>query len=107
LKLSYHSSLAKVVELSINGKSIKTPAQPLQAGRAVIEFEINKNNLPQIWQNGAISSEVPTAVNDIAGQPKQPVGGKQNAAPKTVITPAPKPIDTPKPSPSKPVGNRP
>lgn len=58
LKLSYSRSLANIVELTINGKKIVLPAQPLNPRRNAIEFEINKENLGRIWESGSISSEV-------------------------------------------------
>jgi len=64
LKLSYSKSLAAFVQLAINGKAITLPAVPLNPKRAAIEFEINKDNLAQIWNSGAISAEVPPAVTD-------------------------------------------
>jgi cytoskeleton protein RodZ len=64
LKISYSRSLASAAQLAINGKAITPPAQPL-AKRNIIEFEINKSNLAQIWQSGAISPDsapqMPTA----------------------------------------------
>lgn len=62
LKLSYSKSLANFVQLIINGKPITLPAQPLAGRRNAIEFEINKDNLNQIWTNGGISGDVPSAV---------------------------------------------
>lgn len=64
LKLSYSKSLANAVQLTINGKPIKLPAQPLLPKRNVIEFEINKENLTQIWSSGTISAVVPSAEID-------------------------------------------
>jgi cytoskeletal protein RodZ len=61
LKLSYSRSLANFVQLTINGKQISLPAVPLEPKRSVIEFEINKANLAQIWTSGAVSAEVPPA----------------------------------------------
>jgi cytoskeleton protein RodZ len=58
LKLSYSRSLANVVQLTINGKKIVLPAQPLLPRRNAIDFEINKENLERIWTSGSISSEV-------------------------------------------------
>ncbi len=58
LKLSYSKSLANVVQLSINGKKIILPAQPLMPRRNAIEFEINKENLGRIWETGSIFPEV-------------------------------------------------
>ncbi|HVF46732.1 MAG TPA: helix-turn-helix domain-containing protein, partial [Pyrinomonadaceae bacterium] len=56
LKLKYSRSLASAVQLVINGKDIRLPAVPLDPKRAAIEFEINKDNLAQIWNAGAISA---------------------------------------------------
>ena len=61
LKLSYSKSLASAASLTINGKPITLPAQPLEARRAVIEFEINAGNFASIWTNGAISTGTPSA----------------------------------------------
>lgn len=61
LKLSYSRSLANAVELSLNGRIITLPSQPLIPRRNTIEFEINKENIARIWESGAISTEVPGA----------------------------------------------
>lgn len=123
LKLSYSRSLAALVQLTINGKEITLPAEPLVPRRNTIEFEINKDNLAQIWQNGAISTEVPGAVVD--PNASTPTGGPTPSAiprpttsrPVTNANSAnvagPKPGDTPKPAatakpvPSKPAANNP
>jgi cytoskeletal protein RodZ len=55
LKLGYAKSLASNVQLTINGKQIALPTTPLNPRRNVIEFEITKDNLSQIWQSGKIS----------------------------------------------------
>jgi cytoskeleton protein RodZ len=90
LKLSYSRSLANVVELTLNGKNISLPAQPLQPRRNTIEFEINKDNLAQIWESAAISTDVPAAA------PTE----NTNVSP-NVSTPAPgRPASTPAPRPS-------
>lgn len=90
LKLGYSRSLAQFVELLINGKKITLPATPLNPKRAAIEFEINKETLPQIWKSGAISTDVAAANPDanIAANTVAPVS-----------TPAVKPA-TPKPTPA-------
>ncbi|CAN5536259.1 hypothetical protein BH10ACI3_BH10ACI3_01840 [soil metagenome] len=124
LKLSYSKSLANFVQLTINGKTITLPAQPLQPKRNSIEFEINKENLVQIWTSGAISTEVPaasaavntelpdgTASNTTPAAPvtalaKTPVPKPSaNANSNTAVKPTPgptKPAATPKPSPKVP-----
>ena len=55
LKLGFAKSLAQNAQLTINGKQIKLPSAPDKPNRTVIEFEINKDNIAQIWQNGEIS----------------------------------------------------
>ncbi|HXG83865.1 MAG TPA: helix-turn-helix domain-containing protein [Pyrinomonadaceae bacterium] len=55
LKIGYARSLAQNVQMTINGKQISLPTTPANPGRSVIEFEITKDNLPSIWQNGKIS----------------------------------------------------
>lgn len=125
LKLSYSRSLASAVQLIINGKQITLPAVPLNPKRNAIEFEINKDNIAQIWTNGTISTEVPAASLDANANvtldtptattvttpvrptpvPKPSVAA--NTAPKP--TPDTKPADTPKPPvmQPKPAANRP
>lgn len=90
LKLSYSRSLAQVVQLAINGKSITLPAVPLNPKRAAIEFEINKENLGQIWTTGAISTEVPAATPDanIAVASTPVTAPTQTATPKGTPVPA-------------------
>jgi len=83
LKLSYSRSLASAVQLAINGKPITPPATPINPKRAVIEFEINSDDLPQIWSAGAITGPSPVDANANIAAPA--------AAPK----PVPKPASTP------------
>ncbi len=120
LKLSYYRSYASIVELKVNGKQITLPAQPLNPKKSTIEFEINKDNLAQIWQSAAISTDVPGAVIDTSAtpsttgpilppQPRQtPVtrpstavnnAGTNTAVPKPGETP--RPAATPRPQPTK------
>lgn len=108
LKLSYSRSLANVVGLTINGKSITLPAQPLIPRRNTIEFEINKDNLERIWTSGAISSEVPAASPLPAANTEVPANTAStpppsNTAPATpATTPASTPARTPTPRPATP-----
>ncbi len=90
LKLSYSRSLAQAVQLTINSKNITLPSVPLVPKRNIIEFEINKENIGQIWQSGAISSEVPPA------NPEQN-NNVVTAPPTSVPTPV-KPTPQPKPN---------
>lgn len=55
LKIGYSKSMAKNVQLTINGKQIETPLAPENPKRNVVEFEITKDNLAKIWQDGKIS----------------------------------------------------
>ena len=86
LKLSYSKSLANAVQLTINGKAITLPAQPLLPKRNAIEFEINKGNLAQFWSNGAISSDVPAATID----PNANVAPVNTAVPPTTLVTPPR-----------------
>ncbi len=99
LKLSYSKSLANFVQLSINGKAITLPAQPLVPKRNAIEFEINKTNLAQIWSSGAISADVPPAAPvaaNTADVPANPAANTANTAmPVSGATPVTPPASTP------------
>lgn len=55
LRFSYSISKAKNVELTINGKQIAVPTAPQTAGRSIIDFEINKDNVQKIWESGQIT----------------------------------------------------
>lgn len=61
LRLSYSKSLAQSARLSMNGKPIILPEAPQNPRRNVIEFEINKDNVAKIWQEGRIASAGPDA----------------------------------------------
>ncbi len=93
LKLGYSRSLASAVQMTINGKTITLPAVPLVPKRNAIEFEINKDNLAQIWTDGAISTSVPSATPpqnaNLAAVPINPT-----PPPTTPTQPAPRPTAT-------------
>ena len=55
LKIGYSKTLASNVQLTLNGKQIGLPSAPANARRNVLEFEVNRDNLAQIWQDGKIS----------------------------------------------------
>jgi cytoskeleton protein RodZ len=57
LKVRYSKWQAKNLQLTINGKPITLPEKPLASGGQGIEFEINKTNIAQILQAGAITIE--------------------------------------------------
>lgn len=90
LKLSYSKSLANHAQLTINGRAISLPAQPLIPKRNAIEFEINRSNLAQIWTSGAISTEVPAAAPVDPGTTATPPPTTTTITP-VRATPAPKP----------------
>ncbi len=54
------------IQLTVNGKVIPVPAEPLVPKRNTIEFEINRNNLQQIWQSGAITTSSTNANTNVA-----------------------------------------
>jgi cytoskeleton protein RodZ len=103
LKLSYSKSLAKAVALTINGKEIALPDQPLDPKRAVIEFEINKSNFSSIWSNGSIVGRT-AAVATPATTSAPPAASPENTAPPTNpsssprATPPPRAATTPGPA---------
>lgn len=105
LKLSYSKSLANVVQLTINGKTITLPAQPLAPKRNAIEFEINKGNIGQIWTSGAIAAGVPLAAPATnANTTTQPADA--NVAPPTTAPAATPARSTPAPKPSVPANTQ-
>ena len=129
LTLNYNRWNAQAAQLTINGKPITLPLEPLKTGidKGRIEFTISKDNLGQIWMDGAISKDVPAVVvpdaNTVAtttnttapaGTPPPPratpVTPSANKPPTNTNT-APKPAATTKPaatpaaSPPKPSSN--
>lgn len=95
LKLSYSRSLANFVQLTINGKQITLPAQPLVARRNAIEFEINRENLSQIWTSGAISAEVPAASPQPAANTALPANTSAAPTQTPATTEVPTPVKSP------------
>lgn len=70
LKLNYYKGLAQNVQLVINGKPIALPSAPENPKRNSIELLITKENVGQIFQSGAITSEAPnTSVSNTAPRP--------------------------------------
>lgn len=110
LTLNYLRWNAQNVSLAINGKSITLPTEPLDAkDRDRIIFTISKDNLDQIWTNGAISNIVTPAATDANANVDANVAPQtqQTVAPATRQTPVPRPsvaantIATPVPAPSR------
>lgn len=63
IKIVYSKYKIQALQMSLNGKAITLPTAPANAKMQGIEFEINKENLPQIWQSGAITLAPPTTPN--------------------------------------------
>lgn len=67
LRLAYSKSRVQFAQMTINGKDITLPPATAFQNRGTVEFEINKDNLAQIWQDGKISvggtTNANTAVN--------------------------------------------
>ena len=98
LTLNYNRWNAKAVQLTINGKSITLPAEPLDHKGQRIEFTISKDNLAQIWTNGAISTEVSTVnpdANANVATTTTPVITRPTPAPKPSVAANTAPIQTP------------
>jgi len=56
-RLSYFKGFSDKVQINVNGKQITPPPAP--AKRAVVEFEITKDNIAQILQSGTIPPAAP------------------------------------------------
>ena len=91
LKLRYSKSLAQHAQLTINGKSVALPMAPANPKRSVIEVEIDKNSLGQIWQSGQImlSGQQPaeTPVQTPTAAPTDET--RSSATPRQTLTPVP------------------
>jgi cytoskeleton protein RodZ len=111
LTLNYNRWNSQAVQLSINGKPITLPAEPLRDApdRGRIEFTISKDTLAQIWASGAISTDVPgvppSNANTVAGSTvgATPLSRPPSQVPRStpppqsaaVKTPTPAPVETP------------
>jgi cytoskeletal protein RodZ len=105
LRLGYSKSLASSARLMMNGKPIVLPEAPLIPGRNTIVFEINKDNVTRIWEEGRIVPLPPTAPANTVVTTPTPA-----ATPTTAPTTAPtRPPTTPRPTPATtpPPVNRP
>jgi len=102
IKFGYARSRSQSARLLINGKSIILPEMPENPRRNIIEFEINKDNLSTIWNEGRIvfqNAAVPANSNL-----NVPANLASNT-PFPTATPT-RPAATPRPSVAPPV-NRP
>lgn len=64
VKLRYYRGFTPdKIQLTVNGKVITAPATPANPKMNGIEFEINKENVQQIWQAGVINLAAPPIPN--------------------------------------------
>ncbi len=100
VKISYSKSQTANLQLTVNGKVIALPTEPLKpTDGGLIKFEINKNNAAQIITAGQITAESqnvsappPTSTSTLT-----PTAGDANTNTSTGTIPAvstPKPVDT-------------
>ena len=104
IKLSYSKSLARSVQLTINGKNITLPTAPINPRRNVIEFEINKENLAAIWTNGSIVTDTaaaPELNNSNIATPETPTA-VEATTPEAPPASTPVPVTTPARTPVRP-----
>ncbi len=97
LKLSYSKSLAQQAQLSINGKTIALPSSPANPKRAIIELNIDKDNLANVWQNGAISFDSAALlpeVNSPAATSSPSATASTTSGTPIAVRPSPKPSAT-------------
>ncbi len=120
LTLNYNRWNASNLQLSINGKAITLPAEPLDPkDRDRIIFTISRENLAQIWTTATISTAVPpveaeananavevpttTTPSGPVASPARPTPAPRpsvaaNAANTPARTPSPKPANTTRPA---------
>jgi len=108
LRLTYSKSLASSARLFMNGKPIVLPEGPLNPRRNTIEFEINRDNVTRIWEEGKIVPALPVApVNtNAAVQTPMPSASPTTVPTRPPATPRPTPAVTPPPANGQPA-NRP
>lgn len=115
LTLSYSKSLARAAQLTINGKPITLPAAPVNSRKALIEIQLDKDNVSTVWQeasftgttaeptieantaaNAAPQPSAPRAANRPTGTPKPAASNTNSAAPPTMTgRPPTRPASTP------------
>lgn len=94
LKLRYSRSRAQFAQVTVNGKPIALPQEPVNPKAATIEVEINGTNLPTIWQNASFVTPA-AAPADATPVTTTPAGNTATVAP---TRPVAKPSVTPKPA---------
>jgi len=107
LRLTYSKSLASSARLFMNGKPIVLPEAPINPRRSTIEFEINKDNVTRIWEEGRIVPlTIPTPPDaDVPVDRPTPVATPTTTPTRPPATPRPTPATTPPVN--RPPANRP
>lgn len=95
VRVSYYRGFQDKVELTLNGRKLEPPEAPIKG--IAIAFEINRNNLEQIWQRGRIG-EVPIET----APTHTPAASPTVTATATPTLPAPTPTISPAASPTTP-----
>lgn len=108
LTVNYLRWNASAIQMTINGKAITLPAEPLDPkDKDRIIFTISKDNLADIWNNGAISATATPAEPDVnsntSGQTTAPTRPTPKTTPKANPEQTPKPVEPPKNTAPKPV----
>jgi cytoskeletal protein RodZ len=70
VSFNYYRTFGKLVQLTVNGKVITAPDAPIPPKKNAIEYEINKENIQQIWQSGAITTAAPPNANTANTAPR-------------------------------------
>ena len=115
LRLTYSKSLASSARLLMNGKPIVLPQAPLNPRRNTIEFEINKDNMTRIWEEGSIvpATPPPPVNRNVAVDTPTPAATPTTAPTRPSSTPRPtpaataSPVNRPRPTPTTPPAGTP
>lgn len=103
VKLRYYKGFtADKVQLMVNGKVITAPSAPANPKMQGIEFEINKENIQQIWQSGAIvaGTATPTGTVGPANTPVATPTPTRTAQPTPTVRATTPPVKTPTATPA-------
>jgi len=108
LILGYHRTRAGSARMSVNGKQIELPKEPANPKTSRIEFEINNQTLPGIWDSGKVALGPPLeetstpparpatprprpSVSPTAAAKSSPSSTKPSSTPAAPMFPKPKP----------------
>jgi hypothetical protein len=114
LTVNYNKWNAGKLKMTMNGKSIVLPAEPLDPKAKRIEFTISKDNLAQIWSTGSITGEpappppdanvnvnanvAPTNTAPVVPRPTPPPAKPANTAANAATNVVPKPAANARPA---------